>query len=503
MKNFKIFIIAFFIAVGNLFAQTPDLLWSKIYDITEDIDEGKSVRQTLDGGYIITGSCVPDGMVSYIDVLLLKTDASGNIVWTKTFDRNFFEEGLSVEQTADGGFIIGGRCTSGSYPFIEPPISDAWVIKTDINGDTLWIKTYGGTGNDYCTSIQPTSDSGYIMTGTMNAEYCYPKYEINEEYKPDSATVWLIKTDANGNTRWTKTCLERSYGNCVEQTVDGGYIIVGWIFPDEQEHQSDVLLIKTDSSGDTLWTKIIGGNECEAGFCVRQTAEGYVIAGQTKAPGKPYNALVIKTDLSGEVVWRKTFGGELSDVVFSVEVSAEGYFFTGATNGTWWVTAMADMWMFETDIAGNLRWERIEDIRFGDIAYSGIQSDVGEYVVNGMTSGGFGGDLWLAKLGSEPTGINLNEKQAPFFDYILYQNSPNPFNAETTIFFELAQSKQISLKVYDLLGNAVQAVFENVHFQAGLHSVHLDASQFASGVYFFRLEADEGYTQTKKMCVLK
>ena len=226
MKKLMITLIMSFSLCGNSFAQAPDTLWSKIHAITIDIDEGKCVRQTNDGGYIITGSCVPDGLVSYVDVLLLKTDPSGNIVWTRTYGKDFFEEGLSVAQTSDPGFIIAGRCVTGSYPIMDPIYSDAWILKTDANGDTLWTKTYGANGNDYCTSIQQTSDLGYIMTGTMNAEYCYPKYEINEEYKPGASRAWLIKTDSSGDTLWTKTYLESSHGNCVVPTSDGGYIMM-------------------------------------------------------------------------------------------------------------------------------------------------------------------------------------------------------------------------------------------------------------------------------------
>jgi hypothetical protein len=124
--------------------QNPDTIWTKIHGISSqgDIDEGICVRQTMDGGYIITGSCVPDGLVSYIDVLLLKTDASGNIIWTKTYGKDFIESAYSIEQTSDGGYIIGGRAVKGSYPFIEPPISDVWILKTELNGDTLWTKSY-------------------------------------------------------------------------------------------------------------------------------------------------------------------------------------------------------------------------------------------------------------------------------------------------------------------------------------------------------------------------
>lgn len=503
MKNILISMIAFFFMIGTLFAQTPDTLWSRIHDIAPDIDEGKCVRETMEGGYIITGSCVPDWGVSHIDVLLLKTDASGNILWTRVYDGNFLEEGLSVEQTFDGGYVVGGRRLTGSYPFYDPPISDAWILKTDLNGDTLWTKTYGGTGNDYCTSIRQTPDSGYVLTGTMHSEHCFPSYEINENYKPGTSKAWLIKTDPCGDTLWTRTYGERSHGNSVDRTSDGGYIVAGWIFPDEQDNQSDVYLIRTDSRGDTLWTKIIGGDDYDAGFCVRQTADGYVIAGQTKPQGKPYDGLLIKTDLTGGVLWSKTFGSALSDAAFSVDVSDDGYFITGSTNGTWWVTNKADMWAFQTDINGNLIWERILNIRLSDIGFSGIQSSDGGYVMTGMTSSGFGGDLWLAKLGQGSTSIDIKDTQSPVTDFILHQNYPNPFNAETTIFFELKESAPVTLKIYNLLGYKVQTVFQDARFPAGVHSVRVHAGRWDNGVYFYRLEANEGCSKIKKMCVLK
>ncbi len=500
MKNFAIFMIQFFIVIGNLIAQTPDTLWSKIHDITDDIDEGKCVRQTIDSGYIITGSCVPDGLISYIDVLLLKTDASGNIQWTKTYDNDFFEEGLSVIQTSDGGFIIGGRCLTGSYPFIEDPVSDAWILKTDTNGDTLWTKTYGGSGNDYCTSIQQTLDFGYIITGTMNSEKCYPCWEINENFEPDSAKVWLIKTDLNGDILWTKTYQEKSHGNCVVQTSDGGYIITGCVFPDVQNNQCDVLLIKTDASGEVIWTKIIGGEDYDVGFCVRETSDGYVIAGQTKPTGQPYNALLIKTDFSGEVIWSNTYGGGLSDAAFAVDVSDEGYFFSGSTNGTWWVSAMADMWVFKTDINGNLLWERIYDIRLCDISFNGILSSDGGYVVTGMTSGGFGGDLWLAKIGKEPTGTE--DKESNPNDYILHQNYPNPFNLITTIKYSISTNGYVQLKVFDLLGNEIKTLVYQIQ-EAGEYSINFNGEKLPRGIYFYVLQVNNSQPLLKKMCLMR
>jgi hypothetical protein len=500
--QFLTYLIPLVILYNNLaLSQNPDTIWTKIHSISPqgDIDEGNCVRQTADGGYIITGSCVPDGLESHIDLLLLKTDPSGNIVWTKSYGKDFIESAFSVEQTYDGGYIIGGRAVTGSYPIVEPSISDIWILKTDVNGDTLWTKTYGSDGNEYCTSIQQTSDLGYILTGTMNSEYCYPHYEVNEEYQPDSSRAWLIKTDANGDTLWTKTFFNKSHGNSAIQTSDGGYIICGWIFPDEQSNQSDILLIKINSFGHTLWTKIIGEGDYDIGFCVRETSDGYIISGQTKSVGQPYDALLIKTDLLGNVVWSKTYGGELSDAGFTVEVSDGGFFVTGATNGTWWVTAISDMWAFKTDLNGKLIWERIYDIRFTDIAFCGIQSSDSGYVLTGITSHGFGGDLWLAKINHEVTGIKDGKSSVD--DYALYQNYPNPFNPTTNIKYQIPALSFVTLKVYDVLGNEV-VILVSKEIPTGSYVVEFDASRLSNGIYFYRLQSGD-FVETKKMVLMK
>jgi hypothetical protein len=505
MKTVGLVLMLLFSIHWSAYAQGPDTVWSKIHDIFPDIDDGKCVRETIDGGLIITGSCVPDGMVSHIDVLLFQTDSLGNIQWTKTYGKEYIEEGLSLERTSDEGYIIGGRALISSDRSGVRKIgeggwvqyhSDAWIIKTDSDGDTLWTKTYGGGGNDYCTSIQLTSDGGYILTGTKNAEYSYPHYEINEEYDPDSSQVWLLKTNASGDTLWTKTYRMRSHGNSVIQDYDDGYCIVGWVFPEEHDNQSDVFLIKTDSSGDTLWTKIIGGEDYDIGLCVRPAQDGYVIVGQTKPEGECYDALLIKTDLSGDVVWSKTIGGDRNDSGISLEVTSDGGFFiTGITNGAWWVH-QGDMWVVKTDSEGNLTWERTYDFRLCDYAWSGIQTSDGGYAVTGMTSFGYDGDLWLAKIGREQTGVQ--EVPRAISSCILQQNCPNPFNRSTRIFYSIPHSDFVVLEVYDMIGRHIRTLV-NEHQNEGTYSVHFDAHVLSSGVYFYALRAGDDLISTKRM----
>ncbi|MHC4639136.1 MAG: hypothetical protein ACYTBV_16795 [Planctomycetota bacterium] len=276
-------------------------LWSKTFRGAGP-GHANSVQQTTDGGYIIGGGAGND-------VYLLKTDDSGNLIWEKTFARGSRDCGYSVQQTTDGGFIIVGFTgSSGEWD------DDVYLIKTDANGNELWSKTFGGIGDERGMSVQQTTDGGYIITG----------YSRDYWYCPI-----LIKTDANGNALWGKTyedsgCTEvRS----VQQTTDGGYIMAGGL--------GDFCLIKTDANGNMLWSKTFGGSGGEEGWSVQQTTDGgYIIAGRSDI-GDPIISFVylVKTDANGNELWSKRFGGLFFDAGRSVQQTTDGgYIIAGETN---------------------------------------------------------------------------------------------------------------------------------------------------------------------------
>ena len=202
---------------------------------------------------------------------MIKTDDSGDTLWTKTFGGDYEDECLSIQQTSDGGYIMAASTSS----FSAGTDSDVWLIKTDESGDTLWTKTFDGGDNDFGTSVQQTTDEGFIVIGETTP--------IGGGY----LEIWMIKTDESGDTIWTKTFggSDYVYGKSVQQTTDGGYIITGSTSTFGSV-TADVWLIKSNASGDTLWTKTFGGSDNDEGQSLQQTTDGgFIITGWTSSFG--------------------------------------------------------------------------------------------------------------------------------------------------------------------------------------------------------------------------
>ena len=462
--------------IGFVQAQV-DTLWTKTFG-KSSVDEGYSVQQTAAGGYIITGYTY--SLFGLDDVWLIKTDSSGDTLWTKTFGGSGYGKGNSVLQTNDSGYILVGYADLFSTGF-----PDVMFIKVNSFGDTLWTKTFGGIYWDEGLSVQQTIDGGYIITG-----FTYSFGAGNDD-------VWLIKTNSSGDTLWTKTFGGWSYdrGHSVYQAIDGGYIITGYT-NSFGAGMADVWVIKTNDLGDTLWTRTFGGIYDDKGYSVLQTTDGgYVICGNTALPSSSY-AWLIKTNSAGDTLWTKLIGGAGSYKGYSFQQTVDGgYIITGSIN--------EDLWLIKTNSSGDTLWTKtFGEIGYDDKGYSVQQTSDGGYIISGSiylsTAGG--GDVWLIKTTPDVSSIGPNTDLI-LTNFLLTQNFPNPFNPSTTIEFRIQESELISLKVYDVLGNDI-ATLVNEYKTSGSYEIEWNASNYPSGIYFYQLRAGN-FIETKKMVLLK
>jgi hypothetical protein len=475
MKKLFLLFITFLLIQLTTLAQAPDTLWTKTFGGI-NAEKGNCVQQTTDGGFVIVGSTNSFG-AGEDDIWIIKTNVNGDTIWTKTYGGNTGEEGYSVQQTNDGGYIIVGYTDSfGSGE------DDVWLIKTDENGDSLWAKTFGGSGDEGGFSVEQTDDGGYIIAGYTTS------FGAGEE------DVWLIKTDANGDTLWTQT-FGGSWYDCahsVQQTTDGGYIIAGYTV-------SDVWLIKTDASGDTLWTKTFGGGEGCAGNSVQQTTDGgYIIAGEIGIIPKSGAPAVwlIKTDTSGDTLWNKILF--IISSAHSVQQTTDGgYIITGYKGAI-----DSDVWLIKTDENGDTLWTKTFGGILWDDGYSVQQTTDGGFILTGRTQSFGAGeeDVLLIKTAPDPSYINQDIDIIPL-DFSLHQNYPNPFNPITKIRYSIPQASNVVIKVFDILGNEIETLLDEEK-PVGTYELSWCAESLPSGVYFYQLIAGD-YIQTRKMILIK
>lgn len=270
-----------FIVGGN-----PDLLktdewgdssWAKDFGIVS-----RCVRRTSDDGYIVAGS------YTYDQLALVKTNSEGDTLWIRTHEESGhnLNRAYFVSETMDSGFIIAGETGLSSE---ELEARWLWLVKTDAQGNVLWTKMYAGTetGNfeNRGRCVRQTMDKGYIVTGSR-----------------DPGGFWLLKTDENGDTLWTVTYGEE-YGRSVLETPEGDYVAVGrgpaanpWL---ASYDAGDVLLVKADAYGNTIWERHHGGDDVDVGECVDQTSDGgYIITGWSGS-FLPSGLYLLKTDSLG------------------------------------------------------------------------------------------------------------------------------------------------------------------------------------------------------------
>jgi hypothetical protein len=324
--------------------------WENIYG--EHAYKFTAIRPTPDGGYILAGSNVPSNPPPYWEALVLKIQADGEVDWRRTYSREgYYEEGpLSIEATADGGYIVAGYAAR-TLDFYNVRM-DAWVLKLDDDGDIMWQKVFGEDLIDQFYAVQQTFDGGYIAAG----------YTHSYSEQPFHSDGWVLKLNANGDVEWQK-----AYGGergdrfmSIQQSSDGGYLVAGRtssfgaVLSDFGLLGIDCWVLKLENNGDVTWQKTYGGGSGESAYSVKETSDGdFIVAGESSSFGAgTRDGWLLKLRYNGEIRWQKTYGGEEWDCINDIEETPDGYAATGWTKsfgaGRW------DVWILTLSPSGGL-----------------------------------------------------------------------------------------------------------------------------------------------------
>jgi uncharacterized delta-60 repeat protein len=359
--------------------------WAKTYG-GSSANHLSSLDLTSDGGYIVAGNTMSFGAGGY-DVWVLKLNSTGSVVWQKTFGGAGTDGASSVQQTSDGGYVVAAYESSfgaGGY--------DAWILKLDSNGSVVWQKTYGGTGDDFPQSILQTLDGGYIVAG------------YTDSYGAGSGDFCVFRLNSTGSVEWQKTYggsnFDGAYSIC--EANDGTYAVTG-----ETDSfgagNADFWVLKLKSDGSILWQMAYGGVKADLPKSIQHTLDGgYIVAGITNSFGAGNSDVwVLKLNSEGSVVWQKTYGGTGDDAAYSVQQTSDGgYIVAGTTNS--FGAGNSDVWVLKLNSTGGVTWQKTYGGTGDDFAYAVKQTSDSGYVVAGWTVsfGAESSDGWVFKLNS-------------------------------------------------------------------------------------------------------
>ena len=439
----------------------PSVEWQRSFGGTND-DRLRSLSQTADGGYVLGGfsnSGINGNKSStnfgHYDFLIVRLDAAGNKVWDRSFGSSSEDVLFSLQQTSDGGFILGGYSTnSGGGPSgnkTAPSYGnfDFWLVRTDGDGNKVWDRSFGGTGLDQMRVVRQTTDGGFILGGQSlsapGGNKTSPLYGTND--------FWVVRTDTNGNKVW-----DRSFGGIgadrlqdLQQTSDGGFILGGVSLSSPSGNKTatnfglnDMWLVRTDSDGNKLWDRSYGGTQNDELLSLQQTADGGFILGGFSfsdlsgnktngnfGQGGPLTTdfWIVRTDANGNKLWDISFGGREDDSCRSLQQTPDGGFILGGASSSG-ITGnkstpsfgAPDFWIARTAANGSKVWDQSFGGSGDDGSWGLQQTTDGGFIFGGgsdsspggnKTSPSFGNyDFWVVKLRSERPRVRIPPQQA-------------------------------------------------------------------------------------------
>lgn len=483
----------------SFMAQTGAIVWQKSFGGSAT-DHANTIIATSDGGYLIAGSTASSngdvtGHHGGTDFWVVKTDASGNFQWQKTYGGSGNDDAYSVIQTSDGGYIIGGNTTSTDGDVTgQHGNSDIWIVKTDGAGTLQWQRALGGNGIETIGSVELATSGGYIVLGTTQT--------VNNGDVTGNHTIadyWVAKLGDAGTLKWQLAYggnLTES-GRCIKATNDGGYIMGGISFSNNinvpgNHGSADFWILKTDSTGGVQWKKCIGGTGYESLASISQTSDkGFIMTGysQSKDSIIPDNHgvqdfYVVKTDSLGTIQWQKSLGGTNDDeAAFGEQTPDGGFIISGYTysvnddvSGN---HGDMDLWLVKLNAGGSIQWQQTYGTTGSDAGTCAHATAGGGFIVSGWTNSSAMvpnqglDDFWVIKLDGS---VNV-EELAKSLVVTIY---PNPATDMITI----RQDNPVANQPYALHDMAGEMITNGMLQE---QSTVISLSGLAPGVYFLRI----------------
>lgn len=459
---------------SGIISRAQQISFEKTYDYGL-AEAANCVQQTFDGGYILAGRQGVSIGTTYL--MLIKTDSLGDVEWERFYGAPGEEQvAYSVQQTADSGYIISG------YKTVPGKGADAYLMKTDASGDTLWTKHYGTNLSETGYSVRQTYDGGYVVAARWRGD-----------------TASLIRTGQSGEILWRKEYLpnghEASVAFSVVQTPDSGFCLAGATYPNDI--LGDVYVVRTDKHGDTLWNRWVGGPDNERGQGIDLTRDGgFIVTGYTWSYGAGNaDVYLIRMDTNGDTLWTHTYGDTDSEAGLSVQQTNDWGFIIGGFFH--WPSNNYDMWLVKTDSTGQMEWERKYGGPDVEGAESVIQTTDGGYALCGLgQDASVTGAVYFVKtdsLGGVITG-KYSAPQPMDFNVSIY---PNPMRDKAYVELEgiPPSSGMLTFTLFDQLGRVVkQLTFQNFSFV-------VDREGLPAGIYVFRMEYEGDIIGSGKVCV--
>jgi hypothetical protein len=322
-----------------------------------NLDDAVAVVSVADGGFVVGGTTrstdgdIVDKTIDDSDYWIYKVDAEGLLLWSKTYGGPDDDVATSIKQTQDGGFIMSGyNSGQGGDVSSNDGFQDYWIVKLSATGDLQWERSFGFAGADQALDVIQTSDGGYFASGFLDVTASGGQGNKSNLGRHGVGEFWGVRMDANGNRLWWRyfggSNNDRSYS--VLETANGGFLMTGASESDDFDIENpkgsyDFWAVQTDADGNLLWAKNFGGAEIDNGYATCASGDGgYIMVGDTRSEdGDVTTSLgnadlwVVKFGEQGNLLWQKSYGGDQFESARSIQPLNNGYYLiTGSTRST-------------------------------------------------------------------------------------------------------------------------------------------------------------------------